>query len=70
MELSEIVDNKERLNAVVKESIRISKLPTEEYNKLVSDCKEICEYNYDILKRHFSEIKFVNEMEWIKPITY
>jgi hypothetical protein len=66
----EIVDNKERLNAVVNESIRISKLPIEEYNKLVSDCEEICEYNYDVLKRHFSEIKFVNEMEWIKQITY
>lgn len=66
----EIVDNKERLDAVVNESIRISKLPTEEYNKLISDCKEICEYNYQVLTKHFNEIKFVNEMEWIKPILY
>jgi hypothetical protein len=66
----EIVDNKERMNAVVNESIRISKLPTEDYNKLILDCKEICEYNYQILTQHYNDIKFVNEMEWIKPITY
>jgi hypothetical protein len=66
----EIVDNKERMNAVVNESIRISKLPTEEYNRLILDCKEICEYNYQILTQHYNDIKFVNEMEWIKPITY
>jgi hypothetical protein len=66
----EIVDNKERLNAVVNESIRINKLPLEDYNKLILDCKEVCEYNYQMLTQHYNDIKFANEMEWIKQITY
>jgi hypothetical protein len=66
----ELVDNKERLDAVVNESIRISNLPTDEYNQLVLNCKEICEYNYNVLKQHFSEINFTNEMSWIKQITH
>lgn len=65
----EIIDNKQRLDAVVNESIRISKLPTEEYNKLVLDCKEICEHNYEVLKQHFIKVKFTNELEWINQIT-
>jgi hypothetical protein len=66
----ELVDNKDRLDAVVSESIRISNLPIDEYNQLVLNCKEICEYNYNVLKQHFSEINFTNEMSWIKQITY
>lgn len=65
----EIVDNKERMDAVVNESIRISKLPTEEYNRLILDCKEICEHNYQILTQHYNDIKFVNELSWINQIS-
>lgn len=61
----EITDNKQRLDMVVNESIRISKLPIDEYNQILINCKDICEYNYDMLKQHYNDIKFVNELSWI-----
>ena len=64
----EIVDNKQRLDMAVDESIRISKLPIDEYNQILINCKDICEYNYDMLKQHYSDIKFVNELSWINQI--
>jgi hypothetical protein len=64
----EIVDNKQRLNIVTNEAIRISKLPLDEYNQILVNCNEICEYNYNILKQHYSDIKFVNEFFWINQI--
>lgn len=64
----EIVDNKERLNIVADEAIRISKLPLDEYNQILVNCNDICEYNYNMLKQHYSDIKFVNEFSWVNEI--
>jgi len=61
----DIVNNKQRLDAVTNEAIRISKLPFDDYNQILVNCNEICDYNYNILKQQYSEIKFVNELSWL-----
>jgi hypothetical protein len=42
-------DNSVRLNMIVNEIERISKLPTDELNQLVTACQEIADYNYNKL---------------------
>jgi len=46
------VDNYKRLNMIVQEVNRICNLPKEDYDTLISNCKEIAEYNFTILTAH------------------
>jgi len=46
------VDNFKRLNLIVSEIERISKLSENEYKKLLEDMNEICEHNYKLLIRN------------------
>jgi hypothetical protein len=46
------VDNYKRLNMIVQEVNRICNLPTEDYNTLISNCKEVAEHNFKILTAH------------------
>jgi hypothetical protein len=48
-EYDTVVDNTLRLNMIVNEIDRISKLPEDQFSKLIADCQEIAEYNYNIL---------------------
>ena len=46
------VDNHKRLNMIVQEVNRICNLSKEDYDTLISNCKEIAEYNFAILTAH------------------
>jgi hypothetical protein len=46
------VDNYKRLNMIVQEVNRICNLSKEDYDTLISNCKEIAEYNFAILTAH------------------
>jgi GT2 family glycosyltransferase len=46
------VDNYKRLNMIVQEVNRICNLSKEDYDTLISNCKEIAEYNFTILTVH------------------
>ena len=46
------VDNYKRLNMLVQEVNRICNLPKEDYDTLISNCKEIAEYNFTVLTTH------------------
>lgn len=43
-----IVDNENRLHAIVNEVARLCKLPDVEFQNVLTGCKEICEHNYNI----------------------
>ena len=61
-----IENNSERLKTLLAESKRLINLPEDEYNAVVEGCKDICEYNYQLLKTHRSEIVFANNFEFLK----
>lgn len=44
-----VEDNNIRLNMIVDEIDRISKLPAKQFNDVVAGCQEVAEYNYNIL---------------------
>jgi len=58
-----IEDNTDRLNTLLNECKRLILLPENERDVIINGCKEICEYNYQLLKQHHGEIKFTNTFE-------
>lgn len=43
-----IVDNEDRLHAIVNEVSRLCKLPDVEFNTVLQSCRDICEHNYKV----------------------
>jgi hypothetical protein len=55
----EIIDDKERLAAIVEEVDRINKLPIEEYKQLIESIKEITDFNHSLYIRQWESTSFV-----------
>ena len=64
----EIVDNKERMEAIVAETKRICTLPQDEYETLINNLKPIVEHNFDLfVKLHQNDKTRLND-EALKQI--
>jgi hypothetical protein len=61
-----IEDNDNRVSTLLNEIKRIINLPEDERNYIITQCKDICEYNYQLLKIHHGEVKFTNNFEFLK----
>jgi hypothetical protein len=61
-----IENNDNRVSALLNEIKRIINLPEDERNYITTQCKDICEYNYQLLKVHHGEVKFTNNFEFLK----
>jgi hypothetical protein len=61
-----IEDNDNRVSTLLNEIKRIINLPENEHNYIITQCKDICEYNYQLLKVHHGEVKFTNNFEFLK----
>jgi len=64
-----IENNTDRVNALLSEIKRIITLPEDERNYVTTQCKDICEHNYQLLKIHYNEIKFTNDFEFLNNLT-
>jgi hypothetical protein len=62
-----IKDDVKRLQAIVQEVERISKLPTEEYNELIDKCELIAKHNITIMLQLKREVIFKENFKWLEP---
>ena len=60
-----IENNEDRKNSFLNEIKRIINLPEDERNYIITQCKDICEHNYQLLKTHHSEIVFINNFDFL-----
>ncbi len=60
-----IEDNKLRLNAIVSEIERISSLNKDDYYNLITNCKEVCNWNYRRLLTLKKNVNFRDKFDWI-----
>lgn len=58
-------DNQKRLQMIVAEIERISNLSKIEYDKLINDLNEICNFNYEILKKQQATLSFNDSFDFI-----
>lgn len=63
-----IVNDNERLEAVVQEIKRINSLGKKEFNSLIDRTKEITSFNAQKLLEHKKDIDLVNEFDWITSL--
>lgn len=63
-----IVNNEDRMNAIVDEIERIAKLPTDEFNQLIIECEKIAQHNTLIMIEAKKHIVFANEFEWVNAL--
>lgn len=62
------IDNDvDRLNAIVEEVTRLCALPSPEFISIMEKCKEITEYNFNIMESLRKDVSLRPEFEWIEP---
>jgi len=64
-EYDDIEDNDLRLKTMMDEVKRICELDKTEFDTLVNNCKEICEYNYQLLLKHHDEVEFKDNFDFL-----
>lgn len=60
-----VENNDDRINVLLNEIKRIINLPEDERNYIITQCKDICEHNYQLLKTHHNEIVFINNFDFL-----
>jgi hypothetical protein len=60
-----IVDDNERLDAIVSEIKRLSSLPDSEFRKGIRRCRSIVEHNLQLMEQHQAEIVLPKEFNWL-----
>jgi hypothetical protein len=63
-----IENDEDRKSSLLNEIKRIINLPEDERNYIITQCKDICEHNYQLLRVHHNEIKFTNKFDLLGQI--
>ena len=63
-----IVNDEDRTNAIVNEIDRINKLPTDEFNVLITECEKIANHNLEVMQNALDNVALTNEFDWTNEI--
>jgi hypothetical protein len=64
-----IVNDQDRMTAIINEIERISKLPTDKFNKLIAECEKIAQHNILIMAEAKKHVTFTKEFNWVTALT-
>jgi hypothetical protein len=60
-----IIDNSERLQAIITELLRLSNLSDNEFKNVINGCKEIAEHNFNLMENLKKDVWFKEEFSWV-----
>ena len=63
-----IVNDNDRMHAIVNEVNRIAKLPPDEYNLLIAECEKIANYNLLVMQKAKDNVALTNNFDWVNQL--
>jgi len=61
-----IINNRQRLKAIIEEIERLSRLPKDQFDKIVVGCQEITKFNKNLLIEKQANLKFNDDFKWLE----
>lgn len=63
-----IVNEENRMNAIINEVDRIAKLPTDKYNLLIAECEKIANHNRLVMKKAKTNVALTGNFIWVNSL--